>query len=147
MRRPRRPPAAAVVRLRSAGRVGAAPESILSGVRRKRRRGAWLYSRSARPEVNEEAGAGGAGLAEGGAWGFWRPRWTVEEIFAGGEDFDLRAKEAFAERAPREVVRGVGVEAEVAVEEIGVGVVVELAAAEAAFEAEGSEARAGMRGD
>ena len=42
-----------------------------------------------------------------------------------------------------EVVGGVGVEAEVAVQEIGVGVVVKLAAAETALEADGSERRAG----
>ena len=93
--------------------------------------------------MNKEADARGAGLAERGGGGFGDLDGTVEEVFAGGEDFDLRAEEAFAERTPREVVRGVGVEAEVAVEQIGVGVVVELAAAEAAFEAEGSEARAG----
>ena len=41
-----------------------------------------------------------------------------------------------------EVVRGVGVEAEIAGEQIGVGIVVILAAAQAAFEAERSEPRA-----
>src|ERR1700677_484179 len=92
--------------------------------------------------MNKEAGAGGARLAERGGGGFGDFDGRVEKIFAGGEDFDLRAEEAFAEQTPREIVRGVGVEAEVAVEEIGVGVVVKLAAAEAGFKADGSEARA-----
>ena len=81
--------------------------------------------------MNEESGAGGARLAERGGWSFGDFDGAVEEIFAGGEYFHLRAAWALGE-----FVRGVGVEAEVAVEEIGVGVVVKLAAAEAALQAE-----------
>ena len=89
-------------------------------------------------EVNEESGAGGAGLAERGRWSFGNFDGAVEEIFAGGEEFDLRAERALAEG-----VRGVGVEAEVAVEQIGVGIVVKLTAAETALEADGSDGRPG----
>jgi hypothetical protein len=40
-------------------------------------------------EVDKESGAGGARLAERGGGGFGDFDGTVEEIFAGGEDFDL----------------------------------------------------------
>ena len=89
-------------------------------------------------EVNEEAGASSAGLAERGRRRPGNFDGAVEEIFAGGEELELRAECALAE-----IVRGVGIEAEVAVEEIGVGVVVKLTAAEAALEAKGSERRTG----
>ena len=84
-------------------------------------------------EVNGEAGAGGARLAERGRRSFGDFDGAVEEIFAGGKELETLA----------EVVRGVGVEAEVAVEKIGVGVVVKLAAAQAALQADGSERRPG----
>ena len=80
-------------------------------------------------EAELEAEAGGARRGEGGGWGFGDFDLAVEEVFAGGEEFEALA----------EVVRGIGVEAEVAVEEIGVGVVVELAAAQAALQAERAE--------
>ena len=46
---------------------------------------------------------------------------------------------AKSSNALAEVVRGVGVEAEVAVEQEGIGIVVELAATQAALQAEGAE--------
>ena len=85
-------------------------------------------------EVNEESGTGGAGLAERGRRSFGNFDGAVEKIFSGGEHFDLRSEQALAE-----VVRGVGIEAEVAVQQIGVGVVVKLAAAQAALQAERSD--------
>lgn len=96
----------------------------------------WLFACAA--EVNKEAGAGGAGLAERGRWSFGNFDGTVEEIFPGSKELDLRAEGALGE-----VVRGVGIEAEVAVEEIRVGVVVKLAAAQAALQADGSDGWAG----
>ncbi len=82
-----------------------------------------------RAQMEEKADAGGLGSAEGqggGAADFDSP---VEEVFAGGEEFEAVA----------DVVGGVGVEAEVAVKQVGVCVVVELAAAHAGLEAEESE--------
>ncbi len=96
-------------------------------------------------EANEESSAGGARLSERGRWSFGNFDGAVEKIFAGGEELDLRAGEALSEQALAEGVRGVGVEAEVAVEQIGVGVVVKLAAAQAALQAEGSDVTRAMR--
>ena len=83
-----------------------------------------------------QCGRGESGIrrgrcAAGRAWwsGFWRLRWR------GRRGFRRRRRA----RTRAEVVRGVGVEAEVAVEQIGVGVVVELAAAQAALQAESAE--------
>ena len=86
-------------------------------------------------EVDEESGAGGARLAERGRRSFGNFDGAVEEIFAGGKELESLA----------EVVRGVGVEAEVAVEKIGVGVVVKLVAAQTALQTKGPERRRDAR--
>ena len=77
-------------------------------------------------ELDLEAESGGARRSEGGGWGFGDFDLAVEEVFAGG-----KKSEALAD-----VVRGVGVKAEVAVEQKDVGIVVVLASAQAALQAE-----------
>src|SRR3954447_8638384 len=77
-----------------------------------------------------EAGADGAAGGQGGGGGLGHFDAAVEEVFAGGEEFQARA----------EGVGAVGIQLEKAMEQGIVGVIVVLVAAHAALQAEGADA-------
>ena len=75
-------------------------------------------------EAELKADAGDARHAQRGGGSLGDFDVAIEEIFAGGKDLDSRA----------EIVGRVGIHAEVSVQQVGVGIIVELVAAEAAFQ-------------